>query len=697
MRKLVMSFVMVIVLASLLYTPNVVAAQEEMPREETLKFYGGPFTTQEVWNPFIPTEMHYTGLHALECLFYYNQYTGEVIPWQAESFTYTDNYTKIILKLRKGVRWNDGVSFTADDVVFTYNMLLKYAPELQYSPWVKENIKSVTKIDNYTVLFELKYRNPRAHYQMFYANWPIRIVPEHIWKDVDPTTFKNYPNPVMTGAFKVYHVDPTTVILKRDDNWWGKDVFGFLPHVKYIVFTEGDSSLDKQISDMIENKFDACVPSKSGWEAMSIRNPDLELQIMYDACPRGLQFNTLRYPFNLREVRWAIAYAVNRTKLNQVAYEGLSEPQRHHFPLYPGIEKYVFDDILDKYDMTVYDPEKSIEIFESLGWTRGPDGVWVTDNGTRLGPYELPVGWFPEGEYLAMSIAEDLRAIGIDIEYKRVEWIVFTDGIQRGLFDIWMGWACGLGIANAYDPWALYTIFHSNYTDVPIGEKIPLGMDTPGAGTRWHTDEFDDIIERLTAVSPDDPASIPIYRDALEYFMREMPMISFFGIPALFVWNNHYWTNWPTMENCYIHFFGHHATAYMIWVNLKSATMPPVTMKTVYATKDIERFLGVDLKMYGPFSKGEEVIVPSEDADRLVLEGLASYTKPVTGIEELVTTVNNLQSELAGIQEKISSLESKAASLESSIGTATTTSYMAIALAVVLGIIAIAISLRKSK
>ena len=58
-----------------------------------------------------------------EALFYTNLNTGELIPWQAESYTYNDDFTEVTLKLRDGVTWCDGTKFTADDVKFTLEML----------------------------------------------------------------------------------------------------------------------------------------------------------------------------------------------------------------------------------------------------------------------------------------------------------------------------------------------------------------------------------------------------------------------------------------------------------------------------------------------------------------------------------------------------------------------------------------------
>ena len=76
-------------------------------------------------NPFVSGQYLDWGMWQAvsESLFYLNLETGKLEPWLAESGEYSDDDASVTVKLREGVKWADGVDFTADDVVFTIDML----------------------------------------------------------------------------------------------------------------------------------------------------------------------------------------------------------------------------------------------------------------------------------------------------------------------------------------------------------------------------------------------------------------------------------------------------------------------------------------------------------------------------------------------------------------------------------------------
>jgi len=146
-----------------------VKGQEDMPREQTLKLWIGTTKTinPESANPFIPQGCpNYIRNLLIEDLFYRNTMNGTIQPWLAESFEYSPDFKSLTIHLRKDATWSDGKPFTADDVVFTYTMLMEHAPSLLYSAQMKEDFESVEKIDDYTVKINYKEKEPTCRLQV---------------------------------------------------------------------------------------------------------------------------------------------------------------------------------------------------------------------------------------------------------------------------------------------------------------------------------------------------------------------------------------------------------------------------------------------------------------------------------------------------------------------------------------------------
>ena len=81
-----------------------------------------------------------------------------MIPWLGTSLDYASDFTSVTVKLRDGVTWSDGKPFTADDVVYTLEMLIangKGKKDLVQSASVADAVKGVTMIDPLTVKIDL--------------------------------------------------------------------------------------------------------------------------------------------------------------------------------------------------------------------------------------------------------------------------------------------------------------------------------------------------------------------------------------------------------------------------------------------------------------------------------------------------------------------------------------------------------------
>ena len=150
------------------------AQSQDVPRTETLILDSTleRIATPENYNPFLPTTTLQGGLHqvAFESLFFIKLETGELQPWQAESYAFNDTFDEVTIKLRDGVKWSDGVPFSADDVVFTLNMLKENSANLgNWGGNARTWVQDVVAIDPQTVKITLTATNPSYVVNMFGA------------------------------------------------------------------------------------------------------------------------------------------------------------------------------------------------------------------------------------------------------------------------------------------------------------------------------------------------------------------------------------------------------------------------------------------------------------------------------------------------------------------------------------------------
>src|SRR5258708_339602 len=105
-----------------------------------------------------------------------------VVPDLAESWSWDEEGKQLTFKLRQGVKWHDGKSFTANDVRCTWDLLLgKTSEKLRVNPrrpWYS-NVEAVTANGDYEVTFRLKRPQP-ALLALLASGWSA-VYPCHVW------------------------------------------------------------------------------------------------------------------------------------------------------------------------------------------------------------------------------------------------------------------------------------------------------------------------------------------------------------------------------------------------------------------------------------------------------------------------------------------------------------------------------------
>jgi len=550
----------VLLVAAMTSTASTTVAQD-VAREDQLIFenISERVTTPENYNPFLPSTLQHAGLQQVgfESLFYYNYETGEMVPWLARGYQFNDAFDEVTIDLQPEAKWSDGTPFTADDVVYTMNMLKDNSPALGgNSVNAKTWVEDIVAVDAHTVKLTLTSANPRYMLDAFGVRiyGTTMILPKHIWETQDPQTFTNYDIakgwPVSTSPYQLISSTTTETVWQRRDDWWGAaSGFHTLPEPLQVVFKTAGSE-ERRAAMAGNNELDSVwVLGRDNFEQVVANNKDVfswfpEAPYAYlDPCPRYMAFNTTQAPFDDPQLRWAISQALNRDAIVDIAWENLTVPAKWMTPDYPPFASYMENatDLFSQYDTLVYDVDKSAATMEAAGYTRNGD-FWQDKDGNPI-TIDLVIR---QGEAdqtrMAPVVTTLLQRAGFDANFVLSDIAAFSDALNTGRADAWLDVSCG-GIS---DPYGTLELYHSRHA-------APMGEVATGARTRWSNAEYDAIVEEMAVTAADDPRMQDLFHDALAIWLPEMPAIPLVQAALLTSFNGHYWDNFPTSENNYVH------------------------------------------------------------------------------------------------------------------------------------------------
>ncbi len=542
-------------------TAAVPAAQApvDSERAQTLNVaVSKPFSDPTSYNIYAPGfDRSRSGLGALvhEYLFYLNMETGEYVPWLAESYEYSDDFMAITVKLRDGVKWSDGEPFTADDIVFTYEML-RNNPAMTWANEANKAVANVEKIDDLTVKFVLSEPNPRLHLvrEAFPAVsvWSgITIQPEHIWAGIpDPVTFKNDP-PIGTGPYRLETATESAFTYVRRDDWWGTEVFGVTPAPAKVNFMHVGPETSVALS-LAANELDTPaigILSPGAFVSVKERNPNVKAwqtdppYAWYDPCPRGLMFQHDHEPWGDPLLHKAVSSLIDREQIVKLAYEGATVVADNVWPAYSGLQPYMdaISDIIAG-GAVVYDAAAAEQYFTEAGYAKDSDGFWTKD-GARLSPVLLVDSGSPENMKVAQVIADQLTTGGVDVQLQPLSGAVVSSALLAGDWDLYG--------PQAFCPGTIYEnmeLFHSKFK-VPLGEPAPWYERN---SFRYGNPDYDAAVDKMLVAlgeNADEATLIDIFRQGMEVWYADLPVTPLTQAPALVPFNYTYWQGWPNAEN----------------------------------------------------------------------------------------------------------------------------------------------------
>jgi peptide/nickel transport system substrate-binding protein len=354
---------------------------------------------------------------------------GEVVPDLATDWT-RESDTQFVFNLEEDVTFHNGESFTAEDVQYTYEWIQNNEnPRKNYVSAVEE----VVVEDETTVRFDLS--NPYAPflYKVHAVMWPLSEAAMEEHGD------EYNQNPVGTGPFELVSWESgNTAVLEKYDDYW-KDDEPNIDRIRFRILPE-DSSKVAQLESGSIHLLDR-MPAQF---TERVENSDSASVITTGGVSSGrIDFNTDVEPLDDRNVRRAIAWALDKEQITQTVLQGYGNPAKSVLPeSFPQ-----YNDSISDFNHPTGDPEQAQSLLDEAGYSDLS--------------FQIKTSTSSRHERTATLVQNMLDQIGISTEIQSLEGNAFFDQETQGEYEIavsnwtWFG-----------DPDTLLYLYHTDGLNV---------------------------------------------------------------------------------------------------------------------------------------------------------------------------------------------------------------------------------------
>jgi peptide/nickel transport system substrate-binding protein len=381
-------------------------------------------------------------------------------PYLLEKWSASEDLKTWNLSLRKGVTFNNGDPFTADDVIFTLNQ------------WLDENVGSsmlglmkgyldptgIEKVSEHEVKLHLKRAEIAVPEHMFH--YPALVLNHRTFEG----DFIKQPHGTGPFTLELYR-EGERCLLKRRSDYWKQGADGRpQPYLDEVEFIDMGTEMPPMIAAIQSGEIDTIdFGDISGVEAFKVLrdNPEINIASSATGQTRILRMRVDKKPWDDNRVRMALKLCQHREKTLQLAYfgEGLPGQDFHVSPVHP--------EYCEK-PTPEYDPERARQLLKDAGY---PNGLEVS--------LAVGSGWNEIVRY-AEVLKEDAKAGGFTVKIQTMPnsqyWEKWTE-VDLGI-TTWAHRPIGTMILNL------------GYTSDDQGKPVPWNE------TNWVDKEFDELLAR---------------------------------------------------------------------------------------------------------------------------------------------------------------------------------------------------------
>lgn len=464
--------------------------------------------------------------------FGWNNEAGDLYaePMLALSWEWASDSSWIIFNLRDDVLWSDGKKFSAEDVVYTFDIYSDPIVQSRFYGSFKhvyqdfEEHIDITKTFEVLTPYKLKMNfTPDSAPALVDIVYP--IIPKHIYEKLDRksiTTSEINFNPVSSGAYKLKKWERNQMIVLEAD----KNSFLYKEDmIKEIIF-KIVPDYNSRITQLKKGEVDFCELIKPAdtrdlkgfkelkietvkgreYDYIGLNNIDVEKYSMDNTISSNKFFGS-------RKIRKALSFAVNKKEI-------LSEYLNNYgelavTPVSPIFKAY-YDDTLKPIEFNL---EKAKSLLREEGWSDTNNNGVIEKNGIEFSfTLFIPSG-NPLREFATTVIANNLKSIGVVMKIQKLELGAFIENLYTKKMDAWM--------ISSYIPVPLdlKTVWHSNL------EK------TPNNFASYQSSIVDEIVEALDGKVDEIDRKILLYNFQSNIY-NDCPVVFLYWTHNIIVHNN---------------------------------------------------------------------------------------------------------------------------------------------------------------
>ena len=433
----------------------------------------------------------------------------------AEAVRTPEDRSWVEFRLREGARWHDGKPVTPDDVIWTFDTLLKEGRP--FYRFYYGNVISAVKTGDRTVRFNFK---PGENRELPLIMGQLTVLPKHYWEDREFNKTSLEP-PLGSGPYKIEKVDAgRSITLTRVKDYWGADIptekgMNNFNTIHFDYYRDTTVALEA----FKAGRFDYRSENASKLWATAYESPQVdagkikkeEIGHNRSAGMQGFVFNTRRDMFKDKNVRKALAYAFDFEWSNKALFYGQYTRTRSYFDnselaatdLPSAEELKILEPLRGRIPDEVFTTEYNPPVTEGKSGLRKnlraaskllTDAGWVIKGKQRVNaetgkPLEFEVLLVsPLFERIVLPFAQNLEKLGINARVRTVDTSQYRRRLDTYDYDVIVG-----GAGQSLSPGNEQRAYWGSEAADQEGGRNTIGIKDPA---------IDELIETLIA-APD--------------------------------------------------------------------------------------------------------------------------------------------------------------------------------------------------